>query len=106
VIVLACADRPARVVRSAPAAYPASARLTRGDLVVIVDVLVRADGSIAGATVVRSSGKRDADASALAAARASAYAPARHDCAAAPGRARFETTFAAPVAPSNLPPGL
>ena len=102
----ACPPAEVRMIKAATAAYPASANLTDGDLVVRVDVSVRADGTVSGVRVTRSSGKADADASALAAAKASRYRAAARNCAPVAGHYAYTATFVAPVEKSSeLPPG-
>lgn len=93
------------MVKAAAAAYPASANLAAGDLVVHVDVTVLADGSVGFVRVTRTSGQTDADKAALAAARASRYRPATRNCAPVAGHYAFTAIFSPPVTKANLPPG-
>jgi TonB family protein len=103
----ACPPAAVQLRHAAAAAYPASANQAGSDLIVRIDVTVEGDGSVKSVRVVHSSGKADADASAMAAARASRYAPASAGCAPVEGHYAFTTTFAAPVTKSSeFPPGV
>jgi TonB family protein len=104
-MLAACPSVAVSMVRAATAAYPDSLASSGADLVVRVDVTVRADGSVKSVRVTHSSGQTDADKAALAAARSSRYHPASANCTPVEGHYAYSTTFVAPVTRSSeLPP--
>jgi TonB family protein len=104
-IATPCPATDVQLIKGATAAYPASANATNADLVVHVDVTVGPDGSVQSARITHGSGQPDADKAALAAARASRYAPASRACAPVTGHYAYTATFVAPVTKSSeFPP--
>jgi TonB family protein len=102
----ACPASAVQMVAAGPVTYPSAASLANGDLVVQVDVTVAPDGTVRAVRILHSSGASDADAAAIASAKASRYTPASQGCAAVEGHYTYRATFAAPVknAPALPPP--
>ncbi len=89
-------DRGVKITHVAVATYPeASRELNLGPLHIVVAVDVAADGSATRAEIEKSSGNSYLDRSALRAARASTYAPARAGCKAVAGRYILHVDFPA-----------
>ncbi|HEY5426894.1 MAG TPA: energy transducer TonB [Candidatus Tumulicola sp.] len=90
-----CPETPVTVAKAVAPAYPTMAmRYVNSALSVEVIVMVGADGSVASASVARSSGYADADANALKAAQASTYKPKTENCKPVEALYLFRADFA------------
>ena len=104
----AACNQDASVTSAVTPRFPASARNLRGRVIVLVEVVIGATGSVKEATIYKSSGDTAVDAEALRAARASVYAPKTVKCVPTDANYLFREEFVGtPLTPPTIavPPG-
>ena len=97
------AVEPPRVVEPVEATYPEDAPESTGEVAVVLQITVRADGTVADATIVESAGAAF-DAAAVDAIQRFRFEPAKKDGKAIDARIRYRFVFAAPPPRSPEPP--